>query len=229
MAIKHIFFDLDHTLWDFDTNAYHTLDELFHEFGYDRKLPCSSDEFIQVYQRINDEQWALYRNGDITKDILRTSRYRLTFEHFGYTNEAEAGQFGDLYIQRCPRKTALCDGCIELLDELRPKYDLHIITNGFSEVQPVKMRESGLDSYFKVTMTSERADCKKPGAPIFLKAMDEAGAQAHSSIMIGDSFEADVIGAENIGMKAVLYDPNDKYPEVLDRKINHLSQVLNHL
>lgn len=227
--IKHIFFDLDHTLWDFDRNSHETLSELYHELELESKLQTEAEAFIRKYKEINENQWALYRQGEISKEILRTSRYSRTFKHFGYENEVEAAKFGDLYVERSPIKTHLCDGCIDLLQQLNNRYELHIITNGFEEIQPIKMKSSGIDQYFKVLMTSERANCKKPGTDIFLKAMAEARTNAKESIMLGDSYEADVIGAENVGMKAVLFDANGKYPEVAHRKISHLSQFLDHL
>lgn len=227
--IKHIFFDLDHTLWDFDRNSHETLTELYEELDLATKLEVEAEDFIGKYKEINENQWALYRKGEITKEILRTSRYSRTFNHFGYDNEIEAARFGDLYVERSPVKTHLCDGCLELLDQLSPQYELHIITNGFEEIQPIKMKSSGIKDYFNVLMTSERANCKKPGTDIFLKAMQEAKTNAKESIMLGDSYEADVIGAENVGMKAVLFDEHGKYPEVAHRKISHLSQFLDHL
>jgi len=227
MAIKHIFFDLDRTLWDFDKNSDDTLHELFRDYKLSERLKTDASQFIEHYKMINEALWGQYREGKITKENLRTERYAQTFASYGVVDEALSLSFGNAYIKRCPLKTTLFPGTIELLEELTvKKYGLHIISNGFREVQPIKMKASGLTPFFEVVMTSERAECKKPGTDIFLKAMAEAGAQAHESIMIGDHYEVDVLGAENVGMKAVLFDPNGIYAKVSHRKINQLRDLI---
>ena len=208
--IKHVFFDLDRTLWDFDANSNETLNELFIEFKLEEKLNCKAETFINSYQRINEECWALYRDGKITQADLRGSRYNLTFAEFGYDNRELADEVGTKYIEVCPQKTKLFDGTHDVLELLSKKYKLHIITNGFEEVQHIKMRCSDLAKYFNVIMTSQKAGVKKPDEKIFLQALSDADAKASESVMIGDDLPVDVYGAQKVGMQAILFDPHRK-------------------
>ena len=221
MSIQHIFFDLDRTLWDFEKNSHETLSELYSEHQLERLMDTSTDHFIERYKKINESCWEDYRLGKIDKETLRTIRFRRTFEHFGVQHESLADRLGNAYIERCPLKTNLFPGTFELLDDLSKTHELHIITNGFEEVQHVKMKASGISGYFKVIMTSEKAGCKKPDTDIFIKAMSDAGARAHESLMIGDHYEVDVLGAENVGMKAVLFDPDNN----MHLNVNRISEL----
>lgn len=225
--IKHVFFDLDRTLWDFESNSEATLKELFSEFDLAEKLGVSDDDFIVEYKRINELFWEDYRNGVIDKEELRYARFEAAMLFFGYSDRSIASEIGELYISRSPRKTALIDGAIEVLEYLKPKYELHIITNGFDEVQHIKMESSDLSTYFKHIITSEEADAKKPSQVIFDYSKQKTGAIDSNSIMIGDHFEADIIGAVNSNWKAVFYEPNKpktKQAEFLH--IHHLKELI---
>ncbi|MCB9187183.1 MAG: noncanonical pyrimidine nucleotidase, YjjG family [Flavobacteriales bacterium] len=224
--IQYVFFDLDRTLWDFESNSEATLKELFSEFGLTEKLGVSDDDFIHEYKRINELFWEDYRNGVIKKEELRYARFEAAMKFFGHSDRRMASEIGELYISRSPKKTGLVDGCIEVLEYLHSKYALHIITNGFEEVQHIKMKSSGLDPYFGHVITSESAGAKKPDPIIFHHAAELTGAKPENSIMIGDHFEADVIGALEVGWKAVLYEPNkekSKGTEFLH--IQHLTEL----
>jgi len=205
--ILNVFFDLDRTLWDFESNSEATLKELFAEFGLAEKLGTADDEFIKEYKRINELFWNDYRNGVIQKEELRYARFEATMKFFGYSDRQVASKMGEQYIARSPRKTALVDGTIEVLDYLKPKYNLHIITNGFEEVQHIKMQSAGLEPYFGQVITSEQAGAKKPDPIIYRYAQELTGARPENSIMIGDHYEADVVGALRSGWQAVLYNP----------------------
>jgi putative hydrolase of the HAD superfamily len=225
--IEHVFFDLDRTLWDFETNSEATLKELFAEFSLTEKLGVSDDTFIKEYKRINEIFWEDYRNGVINKEELRYARFETAMKFFGHSDRKMASEIGELYIWRSPRKTALVDGSIEVLEYLKPKYRLHIITNGFEEVQHIKMTSSGLDPYFEHQITSESAGAKKPSPLIFQHALDLAGALPENSIMIGDHLEADVQGAMDAGWRAaVLFDPAlPRNTEAGFIHIHHLSEL----
>lgn len=224
--IQFVFFDLDRTLWDFEANSKATLEELFAEFGLSERLGVEASQFIQEYKRINELFWTDYRNGVIKKEELRYARFEAALKFFGHHEQEMAADIGELYISRSPRKTALVDGSIELLEYLKPKYELHIITNGFEEVQHIKMESAGLAPYFGHVITSESAGAKKPNPVIYHHAAKLTGARAENSIMIGDHYEADVFGALEVGWKAVLYEPNKQKAQQTDfLHIHHLSEL----
>ncbi len=207
-SVRHIFFDLDRTLWDFETNSQNTLRELFDELDLAEQLGVASTTFIKEYKRINEIYWNDYRDGVITKEELRHARFEATMQYFGHDDPGLAARFGELYIERSPHRTALVDGAIELLDHLSPNYALHIITNGFSEVQHIKMSESGLAPYFRQVIISEEVGYKKPHRKVFRFAENATGSVPGNSLMIGDHFEADITGALNAGWKAVFFEPD---------------------
>jgi len=207
--IEHIFFDLDRTLWDFETNSHLTLVELFHNLGLKEKLGIEVVSFIKEYRRINELFWADYRTGAATKEELRHGRFAKTFLHFGYENAPLATKIGELYITQSPKKTTLINGAIELLNYLRNKYELHIITNGFSEVQHIKMQSSGLSPFFKEIIISEKVGFQKPHINVFRFAEKAAESKPENSIMIGDHYDADIVGALNAGWKAIFFEPKE--------------------
>lgn len=224
--IQHVFFDLDRTLWDFETNSHQTLCELFDEYLLTEKLGVEADDFIHEYKRINEIFWEDYRNGMIQKEELRYARFEAALRFFGHEDKALAAEIGEHYIWRSPRKTGLVEGAIDVLEYLKPKYQLHIITNGFEEVQHLKMTGSGLDPYFKHQITSESAGAKKPSPVIFDHAMRLTGSVPENSVMIGDHLEADVIGALQANWQAVYYEPSEPRLEGTDyHHIHHLLEL----
>lgn len=223
-TIEHVFFDLDRTLWDFETNSEATLKELFAEFALTEKLGVPDHDFIREYKRINEIFWEDYRNGVIGKEELRYARFEAAMKFFGHADRKLASDIGEAYIWRSPRKTALVDGAMEVLEYLRPKYQLHIITNGFDEVQHLKMSSTGLSPYFTHIITSESAGAKKPSPIIFEHALRLAGALPQNSLMVGDHLEADVQGAMAAGWRAaVLYDP--ALPRMAETDLIHIQHL----
>ena len=201
--ITDIFFDLDHTLWDFDRNSALAFAKIFEI----NNLAINYNEFLTIYSPINFQQWKWYREERITKAQLRYGRFKKTFDKMGITvTDDVIDKLSDDYIDYLPENNILFDGTIELLDYLAPKYKMHIITNGFQEVQTTKMEKSGLAPYFETMTTSESANVKKPHAKIFKIAMEKAGTIAGKSIMIGDTYEADIVGAINVGMDAICFN-----------------------
>ena len=203
---KHVFFDLDETLWDFRRNSVETLHDLFglyHLSGFG----MDENQFIERYHHHNEIYWGQFRRGEISRTELRVIRFKTTLKEFELTDEALIKKMSENYLQILPSKKNLYEGTIDVLEYLKPKYSLHIITNGFEEVQQEKIKVSGLVPYFKYIITSERAGSLKPNREIFLYALDIANASVADSIFIGDSIEADMRGAIGVGMDCVLFNP----------------------
>ena len=218
--IKHVFFDLDHTLWDFDRNSALTFQKIFEL----HKVEIQVKEFITVYEPINLNYWKLYREELIDKANLRYGRLKDTFDILNYKAEdALIHKLSIDYIEHLASFNHLFDGTIDLLDYLLPKYELHIITNGFEEVQLRKMTSSKISHYFKTITNSEIAGVKKPNPIIFNHALDVAKAKPQESIMIGDSYEADILGALNVGYDAIFFNYNN---QIIDFKIKQVRDLL---
>ena len=220
---KHIFFDLDHTIWDFDRNAQETLTELYEQYNLKGLGLTSCTDFIDLYTTNNHNLWQQYHLGEITKEKLREDRFRKTFLALGIKPEHVPHQFEDDYVRMSPTKTNLFDGAEKVLAYLQNKYHLHIISNGFKETTLTKMHVSGLNPYFKNVIISEDVGVNKPNKLIFEHALAKAAATKEESIMIGDSIEADIRGAQDFGMRAIFFNPHN-----VDWQISHLNELLNH-
>lgn len=224
--ITHVFFDLDHTLWDFKMNSRETLGELFHEMRLASHGVQDVEAFIESYERVNDLKWAQYRKGEIDKQTLRNTRFRDALRHFEVDHPELAHEMEIAYIDRSPHKTNLFPGAIETLGYLQEKYALHIITNGFSEVQDVKLNKSGLKPFFETVITSEQVGVNKPDPKIFLHALQSTGAKRNQSVMVGDNLEADVRGARRVGMHAVFFNPESaNHDDKVSAEIFQLEQL----
>ena len=205
---KHIFFDLDHTLWDFETNSKETLKELFLEYKIENLTSKSFDFFYQKYKFYNHQLWKEYEIGKVSKEDLRTQRFLKSLLAIGLDDLKIAYEIGEKYIEKSPHKTALLPHSIEILKYLKEKkYIIHLITNGFEEVQDIKINKSGIDLYIDEMITSEQAGVKKPSVGIFNYAFTKTGATKRNSIIIGDSYHADIIGGMNAGMDTVYFNP----------------------
>ncbi len=223
--IKHIFFDLDHTLWDFEKNSALAFEKIFQELNFN----IDSQEFMDIYNPINAAYWKLYERNEIDQEALRVNRLKDAFEaiNFSITLE-EINAISHLFIEYLTSNNHLIDGTIETLDYLKNNYKLHIITNGFSFVQEVKLQKSNLANYFITITNSELAGHKKPHQNIFQYALSLANASKKQSIMIGDSIEADVLGAMNFGIKAVFFNPeNERVSNSEIIQIQKLTQLKN--
>jgi putative hydrolase of the HAD superfamily len=201
--ISHVFFDLDHTLWDFDKNSGLTFEKIFELNDIDLNLI----EFLKVYEPINFEYWKLYREEKIDKASLRYKRLSDTFDRLNYNVKSRViNKLSDDYIDNLSSYNHLFEGTIEILDYLAPKYKLHIITNGFKEVQQGKLNNSKIEHYFATVTNSEMVGVKKPNPKIFNHALTLANANISESIMIGDNLEADVLGALDMGLDAICFN-----------------------
>ena len=225
--MKHIFFDLDRTLWDFDKNSHTTLLQLISDFNLLDKGVDSAESFIKKYQVYNERLWDAYREGDIKKEQLRSKRFLMVLAEYGIHDNNLADQFGLAYIKQSPLETELLPFTHEVLSYLKNKYMLYIITNGFEEVQQIKLVNSDLEEYFDLVVTSEKVGVKKPNARIFEFALEQANATADESIMIGDDLLVDVLGAEKVGMKGIYFNPNNnKHKLEVSHEISCLSQLM---
>lgn len=208
---KHVFFDLDHTLWDFESNSKAAIAALFEKHALKDLVGTDADVFFNEYSRINDYYWQLFHRGEIDRETLRYIRFRKTLEHFRCViKEGLCNALAHDYIELLPVQNHLLPNAIETLDYLNGKYELHLITNGFEKVQMQKISRSGLQRYFKHIITSENAGFSKPQKEIFDYALTLSGGALTNSIFIGDSPEADIQGAINAGMDHVHYNPFNK-------------------
>lgn len=223
---QHLFFDLDHTLWDFDKNSALTFKKIFELHNIEVKL----EQFLDVYVPINLRYWKLYREEKIDKASLRFARLNDTFETLSYKVSRDLiDQLSDDYISYLSTFNHLFDGTLEILDYLNSKYSLHIITNGFKEVQHGKLNASGISKFFETVTNSEMVGVKKPNPIIFNHALKISKASVENSLMIGDNLEADILGAKNIGMDAICYNyHNDEIPDDI-LEIKHLSELKRYL
>ena len=206
-ALCDIFFDLDHTLWDFEKNSSLTFERVFEEMN----IQIDIDHFLTAYEGINHYFWKLYRENKITQIELRHQRLIQTFKAIDYDFELKKiSAISKMYILHLSTFTNLFEGAFNLLEDLKKKYKLHIITNGFDLVQHYKIKNSGLSPYFDKIITAERVGHKKPNPKIFKYALHETGSQSSESLMIGDSLEADILGALNSGMEAIHFNSHNE-------------------
>ncbi len=224
--IKHVFFDLDHTLWDFDKNSGLTFEKIFKLNDIETNL----EDFLEVYEPINLKYWKLYREERVSKANLRYGRLKEAFDILEVAIEDKTiNHLSVAYIDYLTTFNHLFEGTFEILDYLKNKYELHIITNGFEEAQERKMKNSNIRGYFKTITNSEMVGVKKPNPKIFNFALDSANALPEESIMIGDSLEADIEGADNIGMDTIYFDYRNLNNTKDYKRITKLKSIENYL
>ncbi|MDI1257299.1 MAG: YjjG family noncanonical pyrimidine nucleotidase [Flavobacterium sp.] len=224
--ISDVFFDLDHTLWDFEKNSALAFETIFKKHNIDLDLHA----FLNHYNPINFQYWQLYQHDKITTAELRYGRLKDVFDLMDLeVTDALIDLLSDEYIHYLPQHNHLFEGTIEILDYLKDKYNLHIITNGFHEVQGNKIKNSKIGHYFSTITNSEMAGVKKPNPQIFEYALQLAKTKKETSIMIGDSFEADVEGAMNSGIDAIFFNTNNVQVDQKIKQISHLKALKNYL
>lgn len=225
---NHIFIDLDKTIWDFDANSQDTFREIFEKYQLDNIGIRDIEHFTSVYHRINDMLWALYRENKIKKEVLNIRRFELSLQEFGIDDLILATHMAEDYVTLSPRKTILFPYSHEALAYLESKYSLHLITNGFEELQHQKLDNCDLRKYFKTITTSEEAGVKKPETGIFELAMQKAGAEPEDSLMIGDDLEVDMAGAKGIGMDTLFFNPVQmEHSEDPDHEVSSWLEIMN--
>ncbi|MCC9061822.1 YjjG family noncanonical pyrimidine nucleotidase [Flavobacterium piscisymbiosum] len=224
--ITDVFFDLDHTLWDFDKNSEMAFDRIFKTRFPEIKI----QDFIEKYAPINQECWRLYQNDKISHVELRYNRLKFSFDalNVGISDES-IDQISNDYLEYLTDNNHLFEGAIEVLEYLKPKYNLHIITNGFAKVQDKKINNAALTGYFNTITNSELAGVKKPNSIIFDYAINIAKASKQNSIMIGDCLDADVNGALNAGLDAIFFNEKNVIAPENIKQINHLLELKKYL
>jgi putative hydrolase of the HAD superfamily len=227
MNIEHVFFDLDHTLWDFEKNSELTFEKIFTEHS----VTVNIDDFFAIYKPLNLKYWKLYRDEKVSKEELRYGRLKNSFDAVNYEiSDQLIDKLAIDFIENLANFNHLFEGTFELLDYLAEKYTLHIITNGFEEIQSKKMINSKIHHYFDQIITSESVGLKKPNSRVFEFALEVANAKKENSVMIGDSLEADILGALSAGLNAIhcVFD-NVKSTEKDFISVNSLLEIKEYL
>ena len=220
--ITDIFFDLDHTLWDFDKNSALTFDKIFKI----NDVQINVSEFIKHYEPINLNYWKMYREERIDKESLRFARLNDTFQAVNVSvNKNLINQLSEDYITHLSSFNHLFEGTIDILEYLEKKYNLHIITNGFHQVQHEKLKKANISNYFKTVTNSEMVGVKKPNPKIFSHALDLAKTTKAQSIMIGDNYEADILGALDFGIDAICFNYHNSSLDPKIKKIDSLIEL----
>ncbi|MDO7849601.1 YjjG family noncanonical pyrimidine nucleotidase [Hymenobacter sp. M29] len=210
MKYRHLFFDLDHTLWDFEKNANETLHTLYERHDFARFGTFSVEQFVRVYSDVNHALWRMYQSGKIQQRQLRDVRFARTLAKLGVAEAETPPNISAEFTDILPLKSAVFPYTHEVLDYLKPKYRMHLITNGFNDVQEIKLASSNLTHYFESVITSEHSGHLKPDPRMFQHALAHTGATAAESLMIGDNLECDVLGAYNAGIDQVYFNPEKR-------------------
>ncbi|MFK7814657.1 MAG: YjjG family noncanonical pyrimidine nucleotidase [Maribacter sp.] len=225
-AITDVFFDLDHTLWDFEKNSALTFDKILTE----NSIPIGLSDFLEVYVPANLAFWKLFREEKITKEELRYQRLKSVFDKLNlFVKDDLIHRISEEYIQHLSTYNHLFPNTIEILEYLQPKYKLHIITNGFQEVQGKKLKNSNIDAYFEHIIDSEMAGVKKPSPIIFELALELAQVSAKNALMIGDSVEADILGAKSSGFHVLHFNAHNEPPHEICPIIQDLGEIKSFL
>ncbi|MCB4807732.1 YjjG family noncanonical pyrimidine nucleotidase [Tamlana sp. 62-3] len=221
-GITDVFFDLDHTLWDFDKNSALTFQKIFKT----NQITVSFDAFITEYVPINEHYWKLFREGKVEKEALRFGRLNDAFKAVNYSVEAKTiYKLSEDYITYLSSFNYLFENTFEILKYLQTHYTLHIITNGFDKVQQKKLVNSNIHNFFKTVTNSETVGVKKPDPKIFNYAMQIANCNGQQSVMIGDNFEADILGAQAVGMEAIYFNKADINQRNNLNRVNNLIEL----
>ncbi|WP_373493467.1 YjjG family noncanonical pyrimidine nucleotidase [Aquiflexum sp.] len=223
---QHLFFDLDQTLWDYDKNVLESLSELFEIYQLQNFGIVDFKTFLDAFYQVNFKLWALYDLGKMDKKTLRDIRFKLIFEKAGARDDTVPKEMEDDFLNRTSSKPHLVPYSKEILEYLKPNYKMHIITNGFNESQALKMKSSGLESYFDFVITSETTGHKKPDPRIFQYLLDKLSVKATDCIMIGDNPNSDILGAIQSKIDNIYFDPHGKGIEhVPTYTIRHLKEL----
>lgn len=228
MNYKHIIFDLDHTLWDYETAARQTLGAIFLELELSQiTTNLNVESFLKLFFEINKELWQAYNLGIITSDELRETRFKKIFQQVNIEISDELNQkIYQTYSQSGPKQPYLMDGALEVLEYLQNHYMLHILTNGFYENQIIKLESSNIKHFFEHIITPEKSGYKKPHPQAFHFTLEQIGTDEKSCLMIGDNLDTDIKGAKEIGLDHVFFnDKKMKHQSEVQREINHLIEL----
>ena len=224
---KHLFFDLDHTLWDFERNTSEAISEIYNTFKF-KDWSFSIEEFIKYFHEANNYLWTKFNHGLIDRIEIRNSRFKIILKKLGFSEKDVPEGIGDVYLQLAPSKSNVVPFTHEVLEYLQPSYHLHIITNGFDDVQHRKMKAAKIHHFFDKIVTSDSSGHRKPQKEIFEYALDQAGASISNSIFIGDNLDTDIKGAQNAEMDHIFYNPEKiDHSSPVTYEINSLQQIMN--
>ena len=223
---RHLLFDLDHTLWDFDKNATETLCELYDTHGLSTLGRFSEQQFCDTFVIVNRALWKQYDQGTYDQQRLRSERFVMILTQLGVAADLVPPQLADDYLRICPTKPHVMPHTVATLDYLRQHYQLHVLTNGFAAVQAIKLRSAGLTNYFTEVVSSDTTGHRKPHRPVFDYLLDRIGAAPQECLMIGDNLETDVRGAREAGIDQVFYNPRRiRHREAVTHEVTCLSEL----
>ncbi len=221
-----VFFDLDHTLWDYETNSLETLQELFDEYQLSNLADVSFDQFINKFKKVNNKLWDNYNRGLIDRETIKKKRFEKILKSFSIHKPDMSISMSEDYIKNCPYKTNLMPFTHETLDYLHKKYPLYLLTNGFDDVQKIKIENSNIAHYFKGMVTSETSGHRKPSTEIYNFTLSMAKAKAETTVMVGDNLNADIIGAKKAKLSTVYYNPEAiQHKAETDYEVGCLSEL----
>ena len=225
---KHLFFDLDHTLWDFDRNSAESIAELYEQHRLTELGIPSAEVFSEKFIAVNRKLWRAFDLNEITHAYIRENRFPMVLSALGLDNIAGFPDLNEGYLSLLPRKAHLTEAARELLDHLHGRYEMHIITNGFDDIQALKLASSDIAHYFTHVVTNGSAGGhKKPDPRIFEFSLTLAGATVQESLMIGDNYEADILGAQAVGLDTVFYNPKGEVVDVVPtHDIRHWQELI---
>jgi putative hydrolase of the HAD superfamily len=230
MKYSHLLFDLDHTLWDFERNSSEALNEVYSYYNMQHFNTFSSQEFVDKFKEINTILWEKYDRDEIDREFIRTRRFEMVLSQLGIKNEDIPDGISNTYLSICPTKGNVIPDAFEVLDYLKGSYEMHIITNGFDDIQDTKLNSSNLRGYFDRIFTSEAVGYKKPSKEMFNKAVEMIGVDKKSCLMIGDNLETDIKGALNADLDVVYFNPDNlehDLPVTFEiRKLRDLKAIL---
>lgn len=224
---KHVFFDLDRTLWDFQTNSSSALSDIVEVFELKDKV-TSVEDFVKSYNKHNDYVWDLYRKNEITKDVLRVERFRSVLEDFGIEDPELTEKVQVYYVENSPKKGHLLPGAMDLLEYLHGRYKMYIITNGFQHTQLEKAKWANIDGFFERIFTSDKIGAAKPSQKIFEHSLKSSNARKVETIVIGDDVINDISGAKSFGLDQLWYNPHQEKSSITPTyEVRHLSEIKN--
>ena len=227
---KHIFFDLDHTLWDFDRNSAEVLVGLYKDYRLSDLERFSEIDFCKRFKEINTSLWTSFNRNELSREKLRASRFEMIFEAFGVKDGQLAHLLGKEYLRRCPNMHYILPYTLEILGYLKneKKYELHILTNGFEDVQHIKLNSARLTPFFREVITADSAGFQKPDKEIFKYAIEKVCSRNEECIMIGDSLDADILGARESNIDQIFFNPlRVSHQETITYEISCLSEIFD--
>ena len=223
--IKHVFFDLDHTLWDYEKNSTEALIELHSHFGLNEFVTVN--EFLKTYHKINEKFWHQFNSGQIDREYIIKYRFPQVLRKLKIFIEHEPSKLHEFFLSNCSNRSEVFPYCHETLTYLKEKYPLAIITNGFPEAQYPKMKASNLEHYFDEVIISVEVGFRKPDKEIFDLSLAKMNAKAETSVMIGDNPKTDIRGAKDAGIQTIFFNPNGNKKSVSEYEIDSLKELID--